>query len=84
MNEQQLILLAETGTDDEAREALSLLRQYYDSTYMMCSDCDYLVVKEKDCCMNRIDIENKQRENHLIRLMQNDELLNNYEEDDRT
>ena len=53
MNEQQLILLAETGNDDEANEAMAILRKDYDPTYMWCADCDYLVVKEKDCCMNK-------------------------------
>lgn len=53
MNEQELILLAETGSDDEANEAMAILRKDYDPTYMWCADCDYLVVKETDCCMNK-------------------------------
>jgi hypothetical protein len=53
MNEEQLILLAETGDDDSANEAMSILRKEYDPTYMWCSECDYLVVKESECCMNK-------------------------------
>ena len=55
MDEQQLILIAETGNDDEANEAMAILRKDYDPTYKWCADCDYLVVKEKDCCMNKMN-----------------------------
>jgi hypothetical protein len=55
MDEQELILLAETSNDDEANEAMAILRKYYDPTYMWCADCDYIVVKEKDCCLNKIE-----------------------------
>lgn len=55
MNEQHLILLAETGNDDDAQSAMDILRSEYDPTYMWCAECDYLVVKEKDCCLNKIE-----------------------------
>lgn len=55
MNEEQLILVAETGNDDDAKNAMAVLRSEYDPTYMWCADCDYLVVKEKDCCHNKLE-----------------------------
>ena len=36
-----------------ANEAMAILRKDYDPTYVWCADCDYLVVKEKDCCNNK-------------------------------
>jgi hypothetical protein len=53
MNEQQLI-----SHDEKANEAMAILRKDYDPTYMWCADCDYLVVKEKDCCNNKTRNEN--------------------------
>ena len=35
-----------------ANEAMKILKEKYDNTYFFCGDCDYLVVKEKDCCLN--------------------------------
>lgn len=55
MDEQQLILLAESGNDDEANEAMAILRSDYDPTYMWCADCDYIVVKEKNWCNNKLN-----------------------------
>lgn len=58
MNEQELISIAETGNNEEANEAMAVLRKDYDPTYVWCADCDYLVVKEKDCCNNKTRNEN--------------------------
>lgn len=52
INEQELISLAETGNDKEANEAMAILRNEYDPSYVWCADCDYIVVKEIDCCNN--------------------------------
>lgn len=51
--ERRLVILAECGSDKESSEAIKKLREEYDSTYGFCMDCDGLVVKEKDCCLNR-------------------------------
>lgn len=40
-------------SDVLANRAMEVLRKYYDSTYMWCEDCDGIVCKEKDCCLNR-------------------------------
>ena len=37
--------------------ALKELRESFDKTYGWCMDCDGLVCKEKDCCLNRLDID---------------------------
>jgi hypothetical protein len=52
MDEQQLILIAETGNNQDAQNAMDVLRSTYDPSYTWCSECDYIVVKEKDCCLN--------------------------------
>lgn len=54
MDEQQLILVAETGNDQDAQAAMDVLREHYDPTYTWCADCDYMVVREKDCCNNKM------------------------------
>ena len=52
--EQQLIEIAESHEDDKvANKAMKELREKFDKTYFYCLDCDCLVVKEKDCCLNR-------------------------------
>ena len=51
--EKQLISDAQYGTDEEANKAMEELRDKFDKSYGWCSDCDYLVVKESECCMNR-------------------------------
>ena len=35
-----------------ARKAMKELKERFDKTYDWCEDCDGLVCKEKDCCMN--------------------------------
>jgi len=55
MVENALITAAQHSDDDqEASDAMKLLREHYDPTYGWCEDCDGLVCKEKDCCMNQI------------------------------
>ena len=52
--ELELIKVAEQHPDDnKAKEAMSELRNRFDRTYGWCNDCDGLVCKEKDCCLNQ-------------------------------
>ena len=51
--ELDLIKKAESNDDKVANKAMKILRAYFDSTYGWCADCDYLVCKEKDCCLNQ-------------------------------
>lgn len=52
--ELELIRIAEQYSDDEtASKAMKELRERFDKTYGWCVDCDGLVCKEKDCCLNR-------------------------------
>ncbi len=54
LTEDELINLATWHIDDEvANKAMVELRERFDNTYFWCTDCDGLVVKEKDCCLNR-------------------------------
>jgi hypothetical protein len=56
--ENELIRLAEQHPDDKvAKKAMKELRTKFDKTYGWCNDCDGLVCKEKDCCLNRLDID---------------------------
>ena len=51
--EKNLCKIAEQDPDDtRANQAMHILRTYYDKTYGWCQDCDGLVTKEKNCCMN--------------------------------
>lgn len=55
--EEELILTAQEHPDDDvANAAMKELRERFDETYIWCEDCDGLVVKEKDCCINRLGI----------------------------
>jgi hypothetical protein len=52
--EAQLIRFAEMHPDDKvANKAMEELRERFDPTYMWCVDCDGLVVKQSECCMNK-------------------------------
>ncbi len=52
--EEILIHVAQNDLDEKvANEAMRLLREMYDTTYGWCMDCDGLVTKEKDCCLNQ-------------------------------
>tara|TARA_R100000781_G_scaffold115008_1_gene88415 strand:- start:2297 stop:2473 length:177 start_codon:yes stop_codon:yes gene_type:complete len=52
--ELELMRIAEQHPDDEeANKAMKQLREKYDPTYGWCMDCDGLVCKEKDCCLNK-------------------------------
>jgi len=54
--ESKLILLAEMHPDDKvANAAMKELREKFDTTYFWCEDCDGLVCKEKDCCLNNLN-----------------------------
>ena len=56
--ENELIRLAEQHPNDEvANKAMKKLRTKFDKTYGWCNDCDRLVCKEKDCCLNILDID---------------------------
>jgi hypothetical protein len=65
-SEQELIESAEKGNDLESKYAMALLREKYDMTYGWCANCDGVVVKEKDCCLNRIDNEPKTNRQDLL------------------
>lgn len=57
-SELQLIKIAETHEDDNvAFLAMKELWERFDSTYGWCTDCDGAVVKESECCLNRITKE---------------------------
>ena len=56
--EKELVDIATWDQDDNiANKAMKLLRSKFDKTYIWCEDCDGLVVKERDCCLNRINIK---------------------------
>lgn len=56
--ENKLVYLAEQSSSNRvAKKAMAELKKRFDSTYFWCNDCDGLVVKEKDCCLNRELIE---------------------------
>jgi hypothetical protein len=62
MTEDQLVYIAEQCTDDvRADMAMVVLREKFDKTYFWCSDCDFLVTKHSECCLNRKTEENEQR-----------------------
>lgn len=51
--ENELIKIAQMSqSDEDANRAMRDLRNNYDETYGWCMDCDGLVVKKGDCCMN--------------------------------
>jgi hypothetical protein len=52
--ESELIAIAEQDLDDnKANESMKELRERFDPTYCWCLECDCLVVKEADCCLNK-------------------------------
>lgn len=54
VEERRLVVIAESHPSAAtATKAMIELREVYDPTYLWCDDCDGLVVKERDCCMNR-------------------------------
>jgi hypothetical protein len=66
-SEQELIKIAEKGESDlKAKMAMYLLRENYDSTYGWCNDCDFLVCKKRDCCLNRIDNQTETNRQDLL------------------
>lgn len=59
--ENALINIAQNHQDDKiAMDAMKKLKEKYDPTYGWCSDCDGLVCKEADCCLNKNIKENEQ------------------------
>jgi len=56
MTEQKLIMTAQNHSDDLiANQAMKELREKFDSTYFWCIDCDGLVCKESECCLNKLN-----------------------------
>lgn len=56
MTEEQLIYTAERdSSESRANQAMKLLRSKHHKSYSWCLDCDGLVIKEADCCLNRRD-----------------------------
>ena len=53
--ENELTKIAQHSRDnEEASKAMRELKERFDPTYCWCADCDFLVIKSKDCCMNKI------------------------------
>lgn len=51
--EDELIEIAQTHPDDDtANKAMKELRIRFDDTYFWCEDCDGVVCKIKECCLN--------------------------------
>lgn len=60
LGQTTLITIAETCPDDKlANEAMKILREEYDPTYIWCTECGGVVCKEKDCCMNKNQTSNE-------------------------
>lgn len=54
LKEQQLIQIAEQHPDDDiAERAMKVLRVRYNDSYFWCIDCDGLVCKKSECCLNQ-------------------------------
>jgi hypothetical protein len=54
MTEQELIITAQNHLDDTvANQAMAELRERFDPTYFWCEDCDGLVCKLSECCLNQ-------------------------------
>lgn len=52
--EKYLMMLSEVHlSQDVAKRSMALLRELFDKTYGWCEDCDGVVCKEKDCCLNK-------------------------------
>lgn len=61
MTEEQLVYTAERDSSEtRANQAMALLRQRHHSSYGWCWDCDGLVIREKDCCLNRVVSDNNE------------------------
>lgn len=41
--------------EDVAETAMKRLQSEFDPTYVWCNGCDGLVVRERDCCLNKLD-----------------------------
>jgi len=55
--------MAETHpSDNVANWAMDILRSLFDKTYKFCEDCDGLVTKESECCLNRVFDESEDEE----------------------
>ena len=56
LSEDELIKIAQQHPDDElANKAMKELHEKFDKSYIWCYDCDGLVCKLKDCCLNIIN-----------------------------
>lgn len=54
LSEEELCQVAEIHPDDkEASKAMRMLRTKFDKSYIWCYDCDGLVIKESECCLNK-------------------------------
>lgn len=52
--EKDLLNIAQFDPNEGvAYEALKELQERFDPTYGYCMECDFLVCKAKDCCMNQ-------------------------------
>jgi len=55
--EEELIFIAECEEDDKkAKRAMNELRKRFDKSYGWCADCDGMVVKDNECCLNKFKL----------------------------
>jgi hypothetical protein len=56
LTEDGLIAIATFSEhEDVALAAMKRLQGEFDPTYVWCNECDGLVVREMDCCLNKLD-----------------------------
>lgn len=55
MTEEQLVYTAERdSSESRANQAMKLLRFKHHHSYIWCWDCDGLVIKQSECCLNKV------------------------------
>lgn len=65
LKEFELVKIAQASDDATANLAMKELREKYDATYGWCEDCDYAVVKEKECCMHPDNVKAREQEGDI-------------------
>jgi hypothetical protein len=59
--EEQLVNFAQNHPDDKmASQAMGVLKRKFDNTYIYCMECDGLVCKVKQCCLNQPPVNTDQ------------------------
>lgn len=78
-SENDLIYLAQHHKNDHiANNAMNELIERFDETYFRCQECDGVVCKKEDCCLNRI--KKKDQRQLISEIMKEDEENNIYNE----